>query len=276
MTLTHKALWYIESHFAEEITLEDIAAVAGVTRWHMSRAFGEATGHSVIGYVRGRRLSEAAKSLANGAPGILEVALDAGYGSHEAFTRAFREQFGLTPEELRAKRQTKKLQLVEPIKMNDMSFVKLDPPRIEQGKSMLIAGLSQHYTFAEMAGIPAQWQRFAPHLGHIPGQIGQDAYGVVSNADAEGFDYLCGVEVRDLTGLPKDFTSLRLQARTYAVFQHKAHISAIRATFHTIWNKALPESGHKAAEAPCFERYTPAFDPRTGEGGLEIWVPVAG
>jgi AraC family transcriptional regulator len=46
-------------------------------------------------YVRGRRLTEAAKVLSDGAPDILTVALDAGYGSHEAFTRAFRDQFGV-------------------------------------------------------------------------------------------------------------------------------------------------------------------------------------
>jgi AraC family transcriptional regulator len=97
-----KELWYIESHFAQEITLEDIAAIGGVSRFHMSRAFGYAAGRSVMSYVRGRRLSEAARSLADGAPDILAIALDASYGSHEAFTRAFRDQFGLTPEAVRA------------------------------------------------------------------------------------------------------------------------------------------------------------------------------
>ena len=49
-------------------------------------------------YMRGRRLSEAARVLANGGADILTVALDFGYGSHEAFTRAFRRsQFGVNP-----------------------------------------------------------------------------------------------------------------------------------------------------------------------------------
>lgn len=99
-----KALWYIESHFAGEITLEEIANVSGVSRYCLSRAFGEATGHSIMRYVRSRRLTEAARSLSAGAFDILPVALDAGYGSHEAFTRAFRDQFGLTPEQVRAQR----------------------------------------------------------------------------------------------------------------------------------------------------------------------------
>ena len=97
-----KALWFIESHFAQDITLDDVANAAGVSRYHMSRAFGVATGHSIMRYVRGRRLSEAARCLVNGAPDILTVALEAGYNSHEAFTRAFRDHFGLTPEMIRA------------------------------------------------------------------------------------------------------------------------------------------------------------------------------
>ena len=49
-------------------------------------------------YVRARRLTRRTHAGAN-APDILQVALDAGYGSHEAFTRAFRDCFGITPED---------------------------------------------------------------------------------------------------------------------------------------------------------------------------------
>jgi AraC family transcriptional regulator len=84
-----RALWFVESHFADDLSLEEIAAIGGVSRHHMVRAFAVATGLPVIRYLRGRRLSEAARSLANGAPDILAVALEAGYGSHEAFTRRF-------------------------------------------------------------------------------------------------------------------------------------------------------------------------------------------
>ena len=73
-----KALWFIESHFAGDITLEEIAEAGGVSRFYMSRAFGTVTGHSAMRYVRGRRLTEAAKALAAGASDILSVALEAG------------------------------------------------------------------------------------------------------------------------------------------------------------------------------------------------------
>src|SRR5881392_159425 len=118
MNPAQKALWFIESHLADELTLDEIAGVAGISRFHMVRAFAAATGWSVMRYVRARRLSEAARALANGAPDILSVALDADYGSHEAFTRAFRDHFGVTPESVRDSAKLDMLQLQEPITMD--------------------------------------------------------------------------------------------------------------------------------------------------------------
>ncbi len=272
-----KALWFIESHYAEPITLEEIAEMAGVSRHHLAHAFTAAFGQPAMRHLRGRRLSEAARALARGAPDILGVALAAQYGSHEAFTRAFREQFGLTPEQLRAQGSLDNLQLVEPMKMDETMLTKIEPVRFENARPLLIAGLGQRYTCDSSKNIPAQWQRFGPHIGHIAHAVGDIAYGVCCNPDDEGnFDYICGVEVSDFADLPKEFAKLRLAAQRYAVFAHRDHISSIRRTVNAIWNKWLPESKYKAADAPNFERYGPEFDPRSGNGGLEVWIPVKG
>jgi AraC family transcriptional regulator len=271
-----KALWYIESHFsAAELSLEEIAEIGGVSRYHMTRAFGAATGHSVMRYVRGRRLTEAARALANGAPDILAVAVDAGYGSHEAFTRAFRDQFGLTPEEVRAQRRINQLNLVEPLKMDETPNSNLAPPRFVDGKLLLIGGIAERYDCDSSAGIPAQWQRFLPHFGRVPGQVGKVAYGVCCNADEAGnFDYIAGVEVTDFSRLPREWSRLRIAPQRYAVFTHPGHISTVRGTWNSIWNQWMPTSGHQRADAPDFERYDETFDPVTGNGGLEIWIPL--
>src|SRR5580658_9569262 len=178
MNLVGKALWYIESHFAEEISLEDIAAACDVSRFHISRAFGLATGRSVMRYVRGRRLTEAARSLSLGAADILSVALDAGYGSHEAFTRAFRDQFGVTPEAVRLRGDLDNLELVESIKMDETMAVPLEEPRREAGGALLIVGSRARYSLETIAGIPAQWQRFGPYIDTIAARIDGRAYGV--------------------------------------------------------------------------------------------------
>jgi AraC family transcriptional regulator len=280
MNPVQQAIWFIESHLVQPIDLDEIARSGGVSRFHMSRAFAVATGRPVIGYLRARRLTEAARAMAAGAPDILSVALDAGYGSHEAFTRAFRDQFGITPEQVRAARDLEPLTLVEPIMLDSTPRTDLPPPRFEDGRPLLIAGVQQHYGCEDAgAGIPGQWRRLVPHLGHIANQVGGDlayvTYGVAANGDDHGnFDYLAGVEVTDFSDLPAEFATLRVPAQHYAVFRHAEHISTIRRTMHSIWSAWLPASRHEAADAPMFERYGPEFDPRTGEGGLEIWLPV--
>src|SRR5467141_796537 len=263
MNPAQKALWFNESHLADALTLDEIAGVGGISRFHMVRAFGAATGLSVMRYVRARRLSEAARALANGAPDILTLALDADYGSHEAFTRAFRDHFGVTPEAVRASACLDHIKLQEPILMDSTLTDNLQAPRFQTSKPLLVAG------------IPGQVQRFHQSVANIPGRSGKVAYGVCCNGDDAGnFDYIAGVEVSDFSDLPREFYSVRIPEHRYAVFTHRDHISTIRRTVNTIWNHWLPASGLKVADAPNFERYDENFDPLTGNGGLEIWIPV--
>jgi AraC family transcriptional regulator len=271
-----KALWFIESHLGGEVTLDDVADASGVSRFHLSRAFSATLGRSVMRYLRGRRLSEAARALADGAPDILSVALEAGYASHEAFTRAFRDQFGMTPEQLRALGAIESIDLVEPLLMQQDIDVKLEPPRFIEGKAILIAGLGQRFEYENMDGIPALWERFRAFLGNIPGEIPGAAYGVIANSDDKGFDYICGVEVADFSDIDTALTKIRIPPQRYAVFVHRGHISTLRNTMHAIWGTWLPQSGHVVADAPSLERYGTAFDPRSGAGGLEIWLPIKG
>lgn len=275
-----RALWFIEAHFDEEITLDDIAQIAGVSRFHLTRAFGYATGHSVMSYVRGRRLSAAARKLADGAPDILAVAVESGYGSHEAFTRAFKDQFGITPEALRAQGHLNNIQLLAAIRMQPAINLQLAPPRFENGRPILVAGFRQQYTAETSWNMPAQWQRFVPHIGHIPGQIGKEAYGVVGGSDAQGnMDYLCGVEVSDFNLVPAEYDRMRIPQlhnpeQQYAVFTHPGNVASIKTTWMTIFTKWMPECGLKMVQTPDFELYKEDFDGRTGEGGVEIWIPV--
>jgi len=275
VSVTAKAVWYIESHLDSELTLESIAEACGVSRFHLSRAFAATTGVSLAGYMRGRRLSEAARALAQGAPDILAVALDAGYGSHEAFTRAFRQRFGLTPDQLRAQAHLDHVSLQEPITMQPPAATPLTPPRVVNSDALLIFGLAERCPSAGNAGIAAQWNRFLPHFGHIQGQIGHIAYGVIYNSDDSGnHDYMCGVAVSEFPAYPPEFTRLRIPAQTYAVFEHRDHISAIASTWKAIWEHRITSAGFQALDAPALERYDERFDGRTGLGGLEIWIPV--
>ena len=113
MDVVAKALWFIEIEMGRDLTLDRIATICEVSRFGLPRSFAINTGWPVMRYIRARRLSRAARELAQGAPDILSVALDTGYGSHETFTRAFHDLFGITPERVRAGRNLDGLSLLE-------------------------------------------------------------------------------------------------------------------------------------------------------------------
>ncbi|MDW3682530.1 GyrI-like domain-containing protein [Cupriavidus sp. CV2] len=159
--------------------------------------------------------------------------------------------------------------------MNEQTLPDLQPPRFETGGRHLIAGFGGRFTVDTIAGIPALWDAFIPHIGKVPGQVGGVTYGACCNPDGKGgFDYIAGVEVQSLDGLPAEFRTLELLPLRYAVFRHVGPIATLHHTVTSIWNKWLPASGMESACAPDFERYSEDYDPVTGEGLLEIWLPV--
>ena len=151
----------------------------------------------------------------------------------------------------------------------------INPPRLENGKPMLIAGLREQ--IKTIASIPALWQRALAHK--IPNRLTPIDYGVVFNCfpGSESFDYLAGAEVSAATK-PPGFTHVSIQAHKFLVFQHTGHVSKLCETIEAI-NKWLPESGYKAPPPSpgtpnFFERYGEDFNPQTGMGGMEVWFPI--
>lgn len=89
---------YIRTHLQEPITASDVAGAAGYSKYHAARLFKEQTGLSPFEYIRRERLIHSAHALRNGNPRVLDVALDFVFDSHEGFTRAFSNAFGITPK----------------------------------------------------------------------------------------------------------------------------------------------------------------------------------
>jgi AraC family transcriptional regulator len=97
-----KAIDYIEEHVRDPITVDECAAAAGYSRYHFHRLFVVYVGLPVMTYVRRRRLAHAVQELSRGVR-ILDVALDFGYGSERAFSRACVHEYGQTPGRLRGR-----------------------------------------------------------------------------------------------------------------------------------------------------------------------------
>jgi AraC family transcriptional regulator len=273
--ITQKAIWYVESHFRSAPSLKEIAAACDTSPFHLTRTFAVGTGMTLVRYVRARRLTEAARSLAAGSVDILTLALETGYSSHEAFTRAFKEQFGRTPAEVRSTETLAQIKTMEPLNMHGKKIIKLKPPRIENLGPRVFAGLLQKYDCNEPNGLPDQWQAFGQYIGKIPTQKGPAAYGICYNFDDAGnFDYLTAVEISEKKSLPKEFVSLLIPPQEYVVFAHDGHVADIRGTISAIYSEWFPASNKVAVETPMLERYGQEFNPVTGNGGLEIWIGI--
>lgn len=94
-------LIHVQTHLDSDLSLETLAERVGFSAYHFHRLFRDAIGEPVKEYIRRLRLDRAAYRLKISEETILQIALDAGFKTHESFTRAFQRQFGLTPNEFR-------------------------------------------------------------------------------------------------------------------------------------------------------------------------------
>ncbi len=165
--------------------------------------------------------------------------------------------------------------MIDAMKAPDASATKLEAPKIVSSAAMLFVGLSQRQSFASTQEIPGQWQRFMASYEEIPNKVTPIPFGISTNMDEDGnFEYMCAVQVSEASDRPKGLSKLSAPARRYALFQHLDHVSKITATYSAIWNDWLPAHDHRVADGPCLERHLETFDPRTGLGGVEIWIPI--
>lgn len=90
---------FIAAHLREPITAHDVAIAAGYSQYHAARVFRAETGSSPFEYIRQERLTAAARVLRTTDTRVLDVALDFVFDSHEGFTRAFSNGFGISPKQ---------------------------------------------------------------------------------------------------------------------------------------------------------------------------------
>lgn len=271
MALMNRLIWQIEAHLEDALTLEALADRCGVNVHHMCRAFRQATGLSIKSYIRARRLSVAARTLAGGTADILGVALAAGYGSHAAFTRAFVAYQGVRPSDVKKACDLNELTLMEPLEMDKSMIIDVAAPEIRDHGAFRVVGLGTQVRGFDISAVPGLWQNFAQRYLEIgpPGVT----YGVSYDTGESGdFHYMAGMEGPNV---PDGMQSLDIPGGRYAVFTHRGTVGDLPKTIYSIWNKALPDAGLTPAPAPEFERYDARFDAVTGRGEVEIWIPLA-
>ena len=273
-------LAYIEAHRDEPLTVAELAAVAGFSPYHFSRLFTARFGESVMGYVRLCRLQAASLRLTGDAPPPLaELAFDCGFESQEAFTRAFRREYGVPPGQFKrdALKQPKPFRETVMTVSAKVEMLKDRVPR----ETFAVTGVGALFTDENKSGIPGLWPRLIRVLP-LAGQVDARTYGVCRMEDKkEGvLRYIAGVEVTGEAPLPDGFERIVLDAHRYAVFRLTLDGSPLhpqmQAAMGKIWGELLPQSGLKTVPAPDFELYPSDFEPMRKGSYVDMYIAVEG
>lgn len=286
-----RAIDYIESHLQDELKTESIARVAGFSTWHFQIVFSSAVGDTLKEYIRKRRLTAALIALGSSNRRLIEIALDAGFESQEAFTRAFKAMFGKTPGTCRGEGARSVMSLNKPkitMEYLDHLYGRMNmEPRFEKIDEMKMIGLETRFISIRSPEknnhvvIPKLWDDFIKRAHEIKGRKGAIDFGVCSALGQEQAKshpdecfYLAGAEVRDLNEIPPGMLAMKIPAGQYAIFSHKGKLDKLEHTMNYIFGSWLPKSGKKLRDAPDLEVYGDRFDPKSEKSEFDIYIPI--
>ncbi|MGM3190721.1 MDR efflux pump AcrAB transcriptional activator RobA [Dickeya dadantii subsp. dieffenbachiae] len=134
---------WLEGHLDQPLSLDNVAAKAGYSKWHLQRMFKDVTGHAIGSYIRARRLTKAAVALCLTSRPILDIALQYRFDSQQTFTRAFKKQFAQTPASYRRSDDWNTFGIHPPIRLG--AFTMPQPQFVTLPETQLV-GLTQSYT----------------------------------------------------------------------------------------------------------------------------------
>lgn len=247
---------FVQSHLHEELSLERLAAIAGYSTYHFHRVFRGIAGESADDYIRRLRMEAAAQSLRYRQRSVLEVALDSGYGSHEAFTRAFSRTFGITPSDYQSLEHPPaalKEQIMNAVAYTHAS-VKIQPLPPRRMAFIRVVGPYCHATIGPAFGRIFQWAKthnaisvttecIAVYHDDPSVTVPEKQRSDIGITVEDGFVPQGGVQVQQVAG------------GVYAVLRHQGHYDTLGDAYRWLYSVWLPESGREPAHAPPYELY---------------------
>jgi AraC family transcriptional regulator len=259
-----RVLLHIQRNLDQPLDLDELAGVACFSPFHFHRIFRGMVGESVMEYVRRLRLEQAAQNLRFSDRPVIDVALDAGYESHEAFTRAFSARFGVAPSGYRKVRK-------------GASDADVSDVRLEEFGPKRVAFVRHVGPYNEVG--PA-WQKLMSWAG-MRGLLGPRTVilGVVYDSPevtAESkLRYDAASSVGDDVQPEGDIGIQEIPRCQYAVIPHNGPYTNIQPAYDRLFGDWLPLSGREPASSPVFERYlnTP-YDTKPENLRTEIYLPL--
>ncbi|PZG02137.1 AraC family transcriptional regulator [Micromonospora deserti] len=278
----NQAMEHIERHLDQRIEVAELARIALTSEYHFRRFFSALAGMPLSEYIRRRRLTVAGADVLAGERTLLDVAVRYGYGSAEAFARAFHAVHGVGPGEARRTGAVLRSQprmsfrlTVEGSSSMRYRIVQKDEFRLvgRRARVPLVYEGMNRAIVSFVKGIDAETVR------RIEALSDQEPVGLVNVSDnlagsrVEGteLDYWHGV----VTGAdaPADLDALRVPAGAWAVFEVSgAFPQALQHLWRDVFTQWFPSNPYRTRPGPEISRTR--ISAAGTEADAELWIPV--
>jgi AraC family transcriptional regulator len=282
-----RVLVHVQQNLDAALPLEELAAIACFSPFHFHRIFRGMVGESVAQYVRRLRLERAAMRLKHGKRPVTDIAFEAGYEAHEAFTRAFNAAFGCSPSAFRSAASS--TAIASP---SDVHFVAADAdmafhPLTMETESMDVSIKTippMRIAFVRHVGpyheVGEAWERLCDWAGP-KGLLGPNSqffgacYDDPEVTDPAKIRYDACITVDESVTAEGDIGVQTLGGGRYATVLHEGPYEKFGETYAKIYGQWLPANGCEPADPPSLEFYL--NDPNTTEPEdlqTEVCVPI--
>ncbi len=258
------ALDFIESNLKNRIEISEVARIAGCSEYLFTRIFAYITETPLSEYIRRRRLSLAGFRLRQPSVKVIDVATLYGYESASAFARAFQAMHGASPSEAKAGNVRLKFYPRISLDITVKGRVGFDYRIVEDCEHKVLGVTS--LSLKSGCAIPKQLVSLSEH--------GETIHSLMVDKPDGSFDFIVCVQA-PWEGLPSDYKSMMIPARTWVVFTYEI-MNENPEIIASAWKQTvlawLPNSGYVIDEEPkqaCWYRK------EDGAVSVDIWIPIA-
>lgn len=282
--VTQRVLNYIEENIFENYTLEQLSERFAFSMFHFNRIFRAASGEPLMEYVRRRKLDVAAESLREGRAKIIEVAMQMGFGSQEAFSRAFKKIYGLSPGRFVKKRpdyeRYGRIDLVGLKNIAPPPEMIGAPEKVKSGGFCVVGikKLTPVKSGYKKEFMNKLWARLLKYEKRLPAAVSGGAYcGICACKGGDKFSYLAGVMVSgpEAPQVGKPFEVFKAAPSDYLKIRFRGGFDELAKIHKYIYASWLPDSNFVSSACHNVELYHDfPLDGKCRGGESAIMIPV--
>ncbi|MFB7570608.1 GyrI-like domain-containing protein [Streptomyces sp. NPDC056165] len=275
----------VEEHLAEELDVDGLARTLGTTEYHLRRMFSSLAGMPLSEYMRRRRMTVAAADVVRGEDDLLSIAVRHGYGSTEAFGRAFRAVHGAAPRDVRREGGPLRTQPQLRFRLTVEGTIPMDTRLVDHPAFRLVGhaarvplihqGVNPHIQQHITALPPQEHLRLKALSETEPGGLLQVCDDLApDSAEGSELTYLHGVAVSRDTPAPDDLDAIEVPAGMWAVFRSSGpYPQTLQTTWAATATDWFPSNPWRLRPGPSIVTVLERADDFS-TATCELWLPV--